>query len=188
MENNVTYLKLVENENDREKAFELRDRIFIQENGMPLSSSDKSIWHKDEDDYDEAALHFLFIKDEEAIGVMRLIPISTPTWNFRGLYEIPTDCKFFNFDFSRAIEISRVGILNGLRNIRYLSAFLKTAAIYARQEGKDYIVGTMRVELFEVVRRFGVELAFKSEPFDYHNKWKIVAFICAVSEDKKLVE
>lgn len=57
-------VKLVQNLEDQERAFKVRTKVFVEEQGIPL--------HLEIDDYDHTAIHFIVIDGEQTIAAARL--------------------------------------------------------------------------------------------------------------------
>ena len=60
--------KLVVTEDDRERAFNVRKAVFVEEQGVPV--------HLEIDEYDETAFHFIVNDGERTIAAARLREIS----------------------------------------------------------------------------------------------------------------
>jgi len=161
---------------DQDRVFVLRQEIFIAEENLPLES--------DIDEYDAEATHFLASKNGFPVGVMRLIKIPTASWSFRGLYQVPDSF----FDFRQALEISRFGFRREYREGQDFVLLLGAAMSYAASCKFNYLCGTMRVELMRALRIIGIRFDFVSEPFSYHGKWQIVAFVGPIEENMKIIE
>lgn len=166
-------IKIAETQEEMKIIFSLRSKIFIEESGLNIS--------QDNDKYDNQSIHFLINKCETPIGVMRLIKIEERQWDFRGLYKAPIE-----FDFSKSLEISRFGFIKGEGGNYKLLSLLEVALRYAMNNNFEYFCGTIRLEFLELLKRVGITFCFTSEPFIYHDKWKIVAFICDISPNKQL--
>lgn len=167
------WIKSINDEESLKRMFSMRSEIFIKEEGLPLG--------KDIDEYDTIAKHFLVIENGDEIGTMRLIKMSEQQEKFRGLYRLP-----FEFNFESAMEISRVAIKKdrrGRRNVFF--QMLKCAHYYGKINNQLYLCGTMKTELMNYFKRINWQFEFVSEPFSYHGKWQIVAFISSIDKNIK---
>lgn len=167
------WIKSINDAESLKRMLDMRSEIFIKEENLPLE--------KDTDEYDILAKHFFVIENGDEIGTMRLIKMADEQEKFRGLYKLP-----FEFDFGSAMEISRVAIKKerrGRRNVFF--QILKCAHYYGKINNQLYLCGTMKIELMNYLKRINWQFEFVSEPFTYHDKWQIVAFISSIDKNIK---
>ncbi len=171
-------IKIARTEDELKQVFRLRQIIFVEESGLPIKD--------DFDEYDSSAVHFLAIRNNVPIGVMRLILLPTGPWSFRGLYKLPK--LSFVFDSEKTLEISRFGFLKEGRRRNDFILLLGAAMSYAESCQFKYLCGTMRIELMKALRMIGINFDFVSEVFTYYDKWEIVAFIGSIRQNMKFIE
>lgn len=61
-------VKVVSTEQEKQSAFEVRMKVFVEEQGVPQ--------HIELDEFDDTAIHFIVLKDQEVIGAARLRELS----------------------------------------------------------------------------------------------------------------
>lgn len=97
-------VKVVTTEEEKQLAFHVRMKVFVEEQGVPQ--------HLELDEFDNEAVHFIVLKDGEAIGAARLREISP---------------KFG--------KIERVCILKELRGLKLGASIMKFIEEYAIEHG-----------------------------------------------------
>lgn len=69
MSNNVYTVKMVQSKEERELAFSIRRKVFVEEQGVPI--------HLELDEYDKNAVHFIVYDQDQAIAAARLREIES---------------------------------------------------------------------------------------------------------------
>lgn len=167
-------IKVARSNAELEASLRIRERVFLEESGLPLSD--------DKDEYDERpeTVHFLVEEDGEAMGTFRLLRIPDNAHGFRGLYTLP-----YAFDFTKSLELSRVAIVPERRRTGLFMLIVKYVNLFAKANGYPYICGTFREELMRFFLKQDWQFDFVSECFMYYDKWRIVAFVSPVEKNIK---
>ena len=60
----MLHVKLAQTEQEKELAFNIRKKVFVEEQGIPL--------HLEIDEFDQTATHFIVLEDDEPIAAARI--------------------------------------------------------------------------------------------------------------------
>jgi predicted GNAT family N-acyltransferase len=60
----LLHVKLAQTEQEKELAFNIRKKVFVEEQGIPL--------HLEIDEFDQTATHFIVLEDDEPIAAARI--------------------------------------------------------------------------------------------------------------------
>ncbi|MEK7520639.1 MAG: GNAT family N-acyltransferase [Patescibacteria group bacterium] len=174
MKSDEVEIKVAESEEEIHAALRLRYEVFIEEIGFKSPAEFSK--PEEKNGRDHSATHIIAVQNGEVVATLRLIKVDAQT-AFQGAFNLP-----FEFDFSKALEISRLAVKKNKRGRRDLfPKIVKFAHYYARERGYDFLCGVMRKGLMDFFNRKKWEFRFQSAPFSCQ-KYPTVAFILPILE------
>lgn len=144
------------------RIYRLRYNVYCEEMGSldPRDYPDKL----ERDRYDPFAVHFLLRKDDEIIGILRLIP-ETP-WGFlmEEAFLLPS-----NLDRARILEASRLVLQKSVRGYDFSRLLDEAAELWSLEHGYTMWCLTMQIHLFSKRKARGWNIKKLGGVARYHN-------------------
>lgn len=145
----VLTVKLAETKDERERAFRLRYRVFVEETNNIQLINEKGL---EQDLFDEWCDHLIVTNpsSREVVGTYRLLP-GERALQHQGFYsETEFDLSGFTPLKPYALEVGRSCIAPEYRNGRAIQMLWGGIADYIKQSGHKYLIGCVSLYLHDV--------------------------------------